>query len=97
MIKRQMFGRAKPDLLRKRILLSDSANPTASITKIVPDPDFRRKRQLTAPKDAGRQHWPSKDKRTEASDAQRPQPQRGLNNPEGATDAPEHDHLSTAV
>ncbi|MEU5853178.1 hypothetical protein [Saccharopolyspora shandongensis] len=23
MIKRQMFGRAKPDLLRKRILLSD--------------------------------------------------------------------------
>jgi transposase len=41
-IKRQMFGRAKPDLLRKRVLLGDRPAPEP-ITKTVPDPRLARR------------------------------------------------------
>jgi hypothetical protein len=38
MIKRQMYGRAKLDLLRKRIL-THNEDHLLSITKLVPEPD----------------------------------------------------------
>ena len=41
MLKRQMFGRAKPDLLRKRVLPADC--PISHITEIVPEPVFERR------------------------------------------------------
>ncbi|MEV0062494.1 hypothetical protein [Nocardia sp. NPDC050718] len=42
MRKRQMFGRAKPDLLRKRILFERLSNRTIDIAKYGPEPAVAR-------------------------------------------------------